>query len=62
MSRDRAIAGAARYFDEGGFRAVLDRRIGFHTESQAADRAPLAAYLEQEIGRASCRERVSCCV
>ncbi|MDR6294154.1 MULTISPECIES: M20 family metallopeptidase [Inquilinus] len=50
MSRDRAIAGAARYFDEGGYRADLDRRIGFRTESQAADRAPLAAYLEQEIG------------
>ena len=55
MSRDRAIAGAARYFDEGGFRAVLDRRIGVRTESQAADRAPLAAYLEQEIGPALAR-------
>jgi acetylornithine deacetylase/succinyl-diaminopimelate desuccinylase-like protein len=50
MTRDAAIAGAARYFDEGGFRADLDRRIGIRTESQAADRAPLLDYLQREIG------------
>ncbi len=50
MTRSQAIAGAARYFDEGGFRADLDRRIGIRTESQAADRAPLLDYLQREIG------------
>ncbi|KGM30084.1 M20/M25/M40 family metallo-hydrolase, partial [Inquilinus limosus] len=50
MTRDAAIAGAARYFDEGGFKADLDRRIGIRTESQAADRAPLLDYLQREIG------------
>jgi acetylornithine deacetylase/succinyl-diaminopimelate desuccinylase-like protein len=50
MTRETAIERATDYFDRGGFRADLDRRIGFRTESQERERAPvLAAYLEDEI-------------
>ena len=34
MTRDRAIAAAEAYFDEGGFAADLARRVAIPTESQ----------------------------
>ena len=50
MSRERAIAHAERYFDEGGFFADLARRVSIPTESQNPDRAPdLARYLSGEM-------------
>ena len=50
MSRLQALARAAEYFDSGGFRADLARRVGFRTESQAPDRAAmLASYLRDEL-------------
>ena len=50
MSRERAIAHAERYFDEGGFFADLARRIAIPTESQNPDRgADLARYLTAEM-------------
>ena len=50
MSRDRAIAHAERYFDEGGFFADLARRVAIPTESQNPDRgADLARYLSAEM-------------
>jgi acetylornithine deacetylase/succinyl-diaminopimelate desuccinylase-like protein len=50
MSRERAIAHAERYFDEGGFFAELARRVAIPTESQNPDRAPdLARYLSAEM-------------
>ncbi|MCC6210391.1 MAG: M20 family metallopeptidase [Burkholderiales bacterium] len=50
MSRDRAIANAERYFDEGGFFADLARRVAIPTESQNPERgADLARYLDGEI-------------
>ena len=50
MSRDRAIAHAERYFDEGGFFADLARRVAIPTESQNPDRAAdLARYLTGEM-------------
>ena len=50
MSRDRAIAHAERYFDEGGFFADLARRVAIPTESQNPDRAAeLARYLTAEM-------------
>ena len=50
MSRDRAIAHAERYFDEGGFFADLARRVAIPTESQNPDRgAELARYLTAEM-------------
>ncbi len=53
MTRQAAIDAAARHFDDGGFLAELDRRVGFRTESQEADRAgPLRAYLADEIAPA----------
>jgi acetylornithine deacetylase/succinyl-diaminopimelate desuccinylase-like protein len=49
-SRAAAIDDAARYFDSGAFRADLERRVGYRTESQEATRAPtLRAYLSDEI-------------
>jgi len=50
MSRDAAIARAERYFDSGGFKADLARRVAVPTESQNPDRAgELAAYVEAEL-------------
>jgi len=50
MSRDRAIAHAERYFDEGGFFADLARRVAIPTESQNPDRgADLGRYLTAEM-------------
>ena len=50
MSRDRAIAHAERYFDEGGFFADLARRVAIPTESQNPERAAdLARYLTDEM-------------
>ncbi len=50
MSRQRAIAHAERYFDEGGFFADLARRVAIPTESQNPDRgADLSRYLTGEM-------------
>jgi len=50
MSRDRAIAHAEKYFDEGGFFADLARRVAIPTESQNPDRgADLRRYLAGEM-------------
>ena len=50
MTRSRALAAAADYFDSGRFLADLSRRVAFPTESAAAERRPdLLAYLEQEM-------------
>lgn len=50
MSRDRAIAHAERYFDEGGFFADLARRVAIPTESQNPERgAELQRYLAGEM-------------
>jgi acetylornithine deacetylase/succinyl-diaminopimelate desuccinylase-like protein len=50
VTRSRALAAAADYFDSGGFLADLGRRVAFPTESAAAQRRPdLLAYLEQEM-------------
>ena len=38
MSRDAAIARAADYFDGGGFKTDLARRVAIPTESQNPDR------------------------
>jgi acetylornithine deacetylase/succinyl-diaminopimelate desuccinylase-like protein len=53
MTRDAAIARAARHFDDGGFLADLARRVAFRTESQVPASFPeLRRYLEEEIGPA----------
>ena len=50
MTRDRAIAAAEAYFDEGGFAADLARRVAIPSESQVPERASmLACYLDGEI-------------
>ena len=50
MSRDRAIAHAEKYFDEGGFFADLARRVAIPTESQNPERAAdLKRYLAGEM-------------
>ena len=50
MSRETAIANAERYFDEGGYKADLSRRVAMKTESQNPDRGPeLAEYLTGEM-------------
>src|SRR3977135_3958403 len=50
MSRDAAIARAADYFDNGGFKADLARRVAIPTESQNPERAAdLARYIETEM-------------
>ena len=50
MSRERAIAHAERYFDEGGFFADLARRVAIPTESQNPERgADLVRYLGGEM-------------
>src|SRR5690349_17370446 len=50
MSRDAAIARAADYFDTGGFKADLARRVAIPTESQNPERAAeLARYVDTEM-------------
>ncbi len=50
MTRDRAIARAERYFDDGRFLEDLARRVAIPTESQNPDRgAELGRYLSEEI-------------
>ena len=50
MSRERAIAQAEMYFDEGGFFADLARRVAIPTESQNPARAAdLSRYLTAEM-------------
>ena len=50
MSREAAIARAAGYFDSGGFKADLARRVAIPTESQNPERAAdLARYLDAEM-------------
>ena len=50
MTRQTALAAAARYFDSGALKTDLARRVAFKTESQNPDRsAELAAYLETEM-------------
>src|SRR5215831_11716701 len=50
MSRDATIARAADYFDSGGFKADLARRVAIPTESQNPERAgELAHYVEAEM-------------
>ncbi len=50
MTRQTALAAAARYFDSGALKADLARRVAFKTESQNPERgAELAAYLETEM-------------
>jgi acetylornithine deacetylase/succinyl-diaminopimelate desuccinylase-like protein len=50
MTRDAAIARAEAYFDGGGFRKDLTRRVAMPTESQNPAHAPvLLEYLEAEM-------------
>src|SRR5262249_19598549 len=50
MSRETAIARAADYFDTGGFKSDLARRVAIPTESQNPARGPeLAHYIETEM-------------
>src|SRR5262249_39244475 len=50
MTRDRAIAAAEAYFDDGGFSEDLARRVAIPSESQVPERASmLARYLDGEI-------------
>ena len=50
MSREAAIANAARTFTSGALREILARRITIPTESQNPDRAPeLMRYLVEEM-------------
>src|SRR5258708_16961588 len=50
MTRADAIARAQGQISSGAFLRELDRRVGFRTESQNAERADaLRAYLEEEL-------------
>lgn len=50
MSREAAVARAAQYFDSGGFKADLARRVAIPTESQNPERAAdMARYIEAEM-------------
>lgn len=50
LDREKAMAAAARAFDDGSFRTLLARRIAIPTESQRADSGPaLAHYLDAEM-------------
>ncbi len=50
MTRNRAIARAERYFDDGRFLEDLSRRVAIPTESQNPDRgAELGRYLNEEM-------------
>src|SRR5436305_1081546 len=44
MTRDRAIAAAEAYFDEGGFAEDLARRVAIPSESQVPNRASMLAH------------------
>ena len=56
MTRSRAIAYAAEYFDSGAFLADLTRRVAFPTESALPERRQdMHAYLGQEIVPAAAR-------
>jgi len=49
-TRESAIAATLAMFDSGKFRADLDRRIAYRTESQEPSQAhQLHAYLDHEI-------------
>ncbi len=49
MSRESALARAARHFDDGAFIADLARRVAIRTESQVAQSRPfLSEYLAAE--------------
>ena len=49
-TRESAIAAALAMFDSGKFRADLDRRVAYRTESQERSQAgQLHAYLDHEI-------------
>ena len=61
MSRERAIAHAEKYFDEGGFFADLARRVAIPTESQNPERgADLRRYLDGEMQSSFERLGFSC--
>jgi acetylornithine deacetylase/succinyl-diaminopimelate desuccinylase-like protein len=50
MSREQALARAARHFEDGGFMADLARRVAVRTESQNPQQRPaLSDYLKNEI-------------
>src|ERR1051326_5635176 len=50
MSRESAVARAEKYFDTGGFKSGLARRVAIPTESQNPERGPdLARYVESEM-------------
>ena len=49
--RGNAIAAAQAWFDGGGLKADIERRIAWRTESQRTDAGPvLHGYLADEIG------------
>src|SRR5690242_15305350 len=51
MTRDAAIARAAKHFDDGTFLADLSRRVAYKTTSQEPENfADLGRYLSDEIG------------
>ena len=53
MSRDSALARAARHFDDGSFITDLARRVAVRTESQNPQQRPaLGKYLEKEMAPA----------
>src|ERR1700761_4791826 len=53
MSRHDALAAAAAYFDDGRFRADLQRRGAFRTESDTGAPGPvLGAHLADELAPA----------
>jgi acetylornithine deacetylase/succinyl-diaminopimelate desuccinylase-like protein len=61
MSRASAIDHAAHYFDSGTFRADLERRVAYRTESQEAVRAStLREYLSDEIALSVARLGFAC--
>ena len=50
MTRTEAIDHAHRQFQSGEFLIELDRRVGYRTESQNAERSDaLRAYLTEEM-------------
>jgi acetylornithine deacetylase/succinyl-diaminopimelate desuccinylase-like protein len=49
MERSAVIQKASDYFHSGRFRADLDRRVGFHTDSIRGNTGDLAAYLTDDI-------------
>lgn len=59
MSRERAVASATAYFDDGRYAVDLARRVAMRTESQNPDRLDtLHAYLREEMQPAL--ERLGC--